>query len=168
MNPEHVEALAFHPVRAAVHQRQRRAVVDARPELCLQHQRDAVFEVIHASDHLEALLFPVNRREEVEEAAADGVLRVTRDLFPSRGGHVDDHRDAGRDLDAKRRSERSARLLWVHQSTFSLGGAFLPVFLKCAIWSCRSNRPLSSDSGGGGQPGTYTSTGMTRSTPFTT
>ena len=92
MNAEHVEALALHPVRAAVDRRQRRAVVDAGAELRPQHQRDAFIEVVHAGEHLEPLLFPVNRRQEVEEAAADRLLRVARDLFPPRGRHVDGHR----------------------------------------------------------------------------
>ena len=40
------------------------------------------------------------------------------------------------------------------QSTFGEGSARLPVRRKWEIWSCNRSRPFSSDSGGGGQPGT--------------
>ena len=40
------------------------------------------------------------------------------------------------------------------QSIFAVGSARFPVVRKCAIWSWSRSRPFSSDSGGGGQPGT--------------
>src|ERR1051325_10964115 len=77
-NPEQVEALALHPVRAAVDRRQRGAVGDAGTEPGPQHQRNPFVEVVHAGDDFEALLLPVHRGEEVEEAAAERLLRLAR------------------------------------------------------------------------------------------
>ena len=43
-----------------------------------------------------------------------------------------------------------------------------PVRWNSATCACSLRRPYIKESGVGGQPGTYTSTGTTRSTPFTT
>ena len=48
------------------------------------------------------------------------------------------------------------------------GAGFSGTNLYCWILPCSSSRPWNSASGRGGQPGMYTSTGTTLSTPLTT
>ena len=61
---EHVEALALHPVRAAIHRHERLTRGAARTQPCLHQHGQAAFRVLDPRDDLEPLLFPVNRRKE--------------------------------------------------------------------------------------------------------
>ena len=115
---------------------------------------------LSALHDLEPLLLPVHSREEREEPALQVVLRELGERRPLVRPHG--HRDRAR----ARRRLRPAR--WRNawpmsvapgrgsrcQSTLGFGSARLPVRLKWEIWSWSRRRPLSSDSGGGGQPGT--------------
>src|SRR6185369_8478444 len=155
---EHVVTLALHPARAAPHGLERRAAGSPGPELRLHREGKARVEVLHAGHDLEPLLLPVHRGREIEVEAAERLASEPRQLEPALDIHGDrelrpfavrGHAEALLDLDT--------RLVERHepgQSVLGLGAARCPVVLKWEIWSWRRRRPFSSDSGGGGQPGT--------------
>src|SRR5215475_15632382 len=60
-DPEHVVALALHPVGAAVERGQRRTVRLAGAQAGAHRDRQRRLEVLEAAEHLEALVLPVHR-----------------------------------------------------------------------------------------------------------
>src|SRR5919109_626897 len=167
---EHVVALALHPVGAAKEAGQRGTARRARGQARAQRHRHGHLELVEAGQDLQPLFLPVDRREEVEVPAAERVLDERGDLHPAlaleRHAHVaagDDGRESEALLELRRRGGGGQR---GHAGPAGAGRS--PVFWKCATCSCSFSSPYISESGVGGQPGTYTSTGTTRSTPLTT
>src|ERR671919_1025421 len=167
---EHVVALALHPVGATEDAGEGRAARGARLQPRPQRHRHRRVEVLEPRHDLEALLLPVHRGQPVEIAAAERLLDEPGHLRPTieRHRHVElgpgpRGSDAKPVLDLRRRGRGRER---GHAGSAAAGR--VPVFWKCATCSCSFNRPYISESGVGGQPGTYTSTGTTRSTPLTT
>src|SRR5215470_19283398 len=168
---EHVPALTFHPVRATPDPGQRRAAIDPGRETGTQQDGDVRVQVLHATEDLHPLLFPVDGGQKAEVAAAQRRVCEARRRLPvlrrDGDGHLAavDHRLDG-ELLAKTRGGVGGGQRGHFVS--AAAGRRSPVLWKCATCSCSFNNPYISESGVGGHPGTYTSTGTTRSTPFTT
>src|SRR5262245_17406581 len=168
---EHVPALALHPVGATPDASQRGAAVRPRGQPGAQQEGDVRVEVLDAAENLHPLLFPVDRSEEAEVTAAEAGTREARHGLPllRRDGDRDQSGLDGR-LDGELLAKTRGGVGGGQRRHFvsAAAGRRSPVFWKCATCSCSFSSPYISESGVGGQPGTYTSTGTTRSTPFTT
>src|SRR5688572_7250227 len=158
---EHVVALALHPVGPAPYPGQGGTAVSGDTG-AHEHAQPRV-QVVGAADNLPPLLLPVDGRQEVEEAAAERLACEACDGLPAV-----DRKCHGETLALDTRLE--TELLTDPGSGVGGGerGHFAPVFWNSATFSCSFKSPYIRESGVGGHPGTYTSTGTTRSTPFTT
>src|SRR5262245_19000309 len=167
-DPEHVVALALHPVGAAIERGQRRAsrLAGAQPGAHRDHQRRV--EILDAAEHLEALLLPVDRGQPVEVAAAELVVGEAGELVPALARQGDGESSVGDRVHSEPLLDTRARVGGRHAPPASDGALRWPVFWNSSTWAWSLSSPYISESGVGGQPGTYTSTGTTRSTPFTT
>src|SRR5262245_55936655 len=167
-DPEHVVALALHPVGAAVERGQRRTVRLASAQAGAQRDRQRRLEVLEAAEHLEALVLPVHRGQPVEVAAAQLVVSEAGELLPAlaRQGHAEP--SVGDRFHSEPLLDARARVGGRHAPPGSDAAVRFPVFWNSSTWAWSLSSPYIKESGVGGQPGTYTSTGTTRSTPFTT
>src|SRR6185436_10735885 len=106
------------------------------------------------------------RSEPVEVDAAEIATGKAGEVTPSRAvqGDVERARDVDR-LEAEPVLDARDRVGGGHCGS-AVSVARWPVFWKCPTCSCNLSKPYISESGVGGQPGTYTSTGTIRSTPF--
>src|SRR5439155_14300302 len=126
---EHVVALALHPVGAAVEPGQRGTARLALAEARAHRHDEAGVQVLEATDDLEPLLPPIDRRQPIKVLAAELSHREERKLRPEFAGHGDgyaralDHR-----LDAKRLPDSRARVGGRHAHLGSEAVGRLSVF----------------------------------------
>ena len=180
-NPEEVIALALHPQGPPVEAGQTgTGRLPADPRLYGDGEpAPPAPEVLKAADHIKPVRLPIHGRQVAEVPATQGVLGEPRELDPTQNRN-DDNQVSGIDrtlgvlagwLDSERLPDPGEGEIEGHgrgQPAMGAGVDRLPVFWNCATFSWSFRIPNMRDSGVGGQPGTYTSTGTTRSTPLTT
>src|SRR5215831_8170050 len=167
-DPEHVVALALHPVGAAVERGQGGTahLAGAEPGAHRDHERRV--EVFHATEHLEALVLPVDRGQPVEVAAAQLGVSEASEFLPAFARQGDGEPTVGDRVHSEPLLDARARVGGRHAPPGSDAAVRFPVFWNSSTWAWSLSSPYIRESGVGGQPGTYTSTGTTRSTPLTT
>src|SRR6266403_1090699 len=167
-DPEHVVALALHPVGAAIEGSQRRTARLAGGQPGAHRDDERRLEVLDAAEHLEPLILPVHGREPVEVAAAKLVVGEAGELLPAIARQGDAEPTVGDRIHSEALLDPRARVGGRHAPPGSDAALRFPVFWNSSTWVWSLSSPYIRESGVGGQPGTYTSTGTTRSTPFTT
>src|SRR5213593_3626667 len=167
-DPEHVVALALHPVGAAIERGQRRTACLAGGEPGAHRDHERRVEVLEAAEHLETLVLPVHGGQPVEVAAAELVVGEAGELLPAIARQGDAEPTVGDRVHSEALLDTRARVGGRHAPPGSDAAPRFPVFWNSSTWAWSLSSPYISESGVGGQPGTYTSTGTTRSTPFTT
>src|SRR5437016_2916013 len=136
-DPEHVVALALHPVGAAIERGQRRTAGPAGGQ-------------------------------PVEVAAAQLVVGEAGEFRRAIARQGDGEPTVGARVHSEPLLDTRARVGGRHAPPGSDAALRFPVFWNSSTWVWSLSSPYISESGVGGHPGTYTSTGTTRSTPFTT
>src|SRR6516162_6688361 len=167
-DPEHVVALALHPAGAPVERGQRRTARLAGAQPGAHRDDERRVEVLHAAEHLEALVLPVHRGQPVEVTAAELVVGEAGELLPALARQSDGEPTVGDRVRSEPLLDARARVGGRHAPPGSDAAVRFPVFWNSSTWAWSLSNPYISESGVGGQPGTYTSTGTTRSTPLTT
>src|SRR5262245_21503524 len=167
-DPEHVVALALHPVGAPVQHSQGRALRLAGAQPGAHRDDERCLEVLEAAHHLEALVFPVHRGQPVEVAAAQLVVSEAGKFLPALARQSDGEPTVGDRVHSEPLLDARARVGGRHAPPGSDAAVRFPVFWNSSTWAWSLSSPYIRESGVGGQPGTYTSTGTTRSTPLTT
>src|SRR5437867_6482994 len=165
---EHLVALALHPVGAAIERGQRRAARLSRRQPGAHRDDQRRLEILDAAEHLEPLVLPVHRGQPVEVATAELVGGEAGEFLPAIARQGDGEPTVGYRVHSELLPDTRARVGGRHAPPGSDGAARVPVFWNSSTWVWSLSSPYMSESGVGGHPGTYTSTGTTRSTPFTT
>src|SRR5437899_995940 len=165
---KHVVALALHPVCATIELRQRRAPCLPRPQARAHREGHVRVEVLDATEHFQPLVLPVHGGEPVEVGAAERLLGEATELLPALSRYGDGEPTVGHHVHPESLVDARARVGGRHAPPGSAAVGRRPVFWNSSTCAWSLSSPYMSESGVGGHPGTYTSTGTTRSTLLTT
>src|SRR5262245_8763422 len=165
---QQVVALALHPVGAAIDGGEGGTVRRASGQRRAHEEGEVSGQVLHAAQDFQPLLLPVHRGQPVEVEAAEVRPREGGEGLPLLAGQRDaegTRRLHG--LDAESIPDACGRFGRRHRAS-GVSVPRRPVFWNSATCAWSWSNPYISESGVGGQTGTYTSTATTRSTPLTT
>src|SRR5215468_5900468 len=158
-DPEHVVALALHPAGAPVERGQRRTARLASAQPGAHRDDERRVEVLDAAEHLEALVLPVHRGQPVEVAAAELFASEAGKFLPALARQGGGELTVSDCVDSEPLLDASARVGGRHAPPGSDAAVRFPVFWNSSTCAWSLSSPYIKESGVGGQPGTYTSTG---------
>src|SRR5439155_1851392 len=122
---------------------------------------------LDSAAYLQPQVLQIHRVQPVEVASAERVGSEAGQFLPTIARQGDGEPTVGYHVHSELLLDARARVGGRHAPPRSDGAARFPVFWNSSTWVWSLSSPYMSESGVGGHPGTYTSTGTTRSTPFT-